>query len=232
MALIKRTKVYEEIVSQILSMVKERNLQVGDKLPSEKDLALMLGVSRMALREALSVLQASKFVEVKHGSGIYLMDYYDKLINTDIISMLVEKNNLLNMLEVRIGLETNGAYLAAQRANEKDIRDLDALLYKMDCAVNSADGFAVKEDFDFHLCLIKIPRNPVYIKIYNSIASAFYDALIYSYDTMSKRKRQTLVAVNEHRQVFEHIKNGDAESASHAMRSHLKNVEESIRSIL
>ena len=232
MALIKRTKVYEEIVSQILIMVKEKNLQVGDKLPSEKDLAFMLGVSRMALREALSVLQASKFVEVKHGSGIYLMDYYDKLIDSDMGSMLVEKNNLLNMLEVRIGLETNGAYLAALRANEKDIRDLDALLEKMDYAVNSADGFAVKEDFDFHLCLIKIPRNPVYIKIYNTIASAFYDALIYSYDTMSKRKRQTLVAVNEHRLVFDCIKNGEAESASQAMRSHLKNVEESIRSIL
>lgn len=232
MAIIKRTKVYEEIVSQIVSMVKEKDMQVGDKLPSEKELASMLGVSRMALREALSVLQASRFIKVKHGSGIYLMDYNDKLIDSAMGSMLVEKNNLLNTLEVRIGLETNGAYLAALRANEKDIRDLVILLEKMENAVNSSGGFAVKEDFDFHLSLIKIPRNPVYIKIYNTIASAFYDALKYSYDTMSQRKREPLVAVEEHRLILKHIKKGEAELASKAMRSHLKNVEQSIRSIL
>ena len=69
---IKKRKLYEDVIAGIEEMLQSNNMQPGDRLQSEKELALYFGVSKTAVREALSALQTAGLIEVKHGSGIYV----------------------------------------------------------------------------------------------------------------------------------------------------------------
>ncbi|MDK2822613.1 MAG: GntR family transcriptional regulator, transcriptional repressor for pyruvate dehydrogenase complex [Clostridia bacterium] len=227
---IKRNKLYEEVVNRIVEDIKQGEMQVGEKLPSEKELAKNFGVSRMAIREALSVLETAGVVEVKHGLGIFIKDINEELINPITQSLLCEKDSLLNILELRRGLETEGAYLAAFRATAEDIKELEEILEDMDADVRKG-GSAVDEDYKFHTTLIQATGNPIYIKVFNTITNIFYDGLKTSHSIIQKR-RSRLVVYNEHKVILDHIKNRQPEEAREAMRVHLKNVEYNLRKLI
>ena len=131
MAQIKKKKLYEEVIVGIQEMLRSNNLQTGDRLQSEKDLAIYFGVSKTAVREALSALQTAGLIEVKHGSGIYVRNVNEKLTNPLTMKLLTNRENLLRILELRKGLETEGVFLAAQRADEVDIARIKECLITM-----------------------------------------------------------------------------------------------------
>ena len=122
MTQIKKKKLYEEVIIGIEEMLKSNNMQPGDRLQSEKELSLYFGVSKTAVREALSALQTAGLIEVKHGSGIFVRDVNDKLTNPLTMKLLTNRENMLQIMELRKGLEPEGAYLAARRADRTFLR--------------------------------------------------------------------------------------------------------------
>lgn len=224
MKLIKRTKLYEEIILGIEEMIRANDMQPGDKLQSEKELAVHFGVSRMAIREALSALQSAGRIEVRHGSGIYIKDIGEELVNPITLQLLASKDNLLRILELRRGLETEGAYLAALRADSSDIAKLEDYLGKMAEEVKNG-GNAAFEDFKFHCALVKASHNPIFSTVFDTIANVFHEGLRSSHEYFRKNQGPRLVVLEEHRLIFECIKNRKPEEARKAMREHLESVE-------
>jgi GntR family transcriptional repressor for pyruvate dehydrogenase complex len=230
MTRIKKMKLYEEVMLGIEEMVKANNMQAGDKLQSEKELAAYFGVSRMAIREALSALQAAGLLEVKHGLGIFIADVNEKLTNPLTLKLLTNKENLLNILELRKGLETEGAFLAAHRADAADLKKLEEYLGLMADAINKGES-AGHEDFKFHCALMRATHNHIYSSVFDTIANVFHEGLMSSHEFFRVNQGPRLVVLEEHRLIFEFIRNRRPDKARDAMRKHLENVEVKLRRI-
>ncbi|MFZ7103825.1 MAG: FadR/GntR family transcriptional regulator [Peptococcaceae bacterium] len=219
--LIKRNKLYEEVVEKIIEMIKIKEITEGEKLPTEKELAAMFGVSRMAIREALSALQSSGVVEVKHGSGTYLKDVNDEVLIKPITRDLIsQKDNLLELLELRRGLDTEAVSLAAYRALNEHIVRLEDEFESTKKAVYEGK-MAVDEDFNFHFTIAQATQNQTFIKVYNTIANSYYEGFRSIHEILQQRLGPRIVIINEHEEILKYIKEREPELARVAMRKHL-----------
>jgi len=143
---IKRESTLEVIVQQIKDQIKKGILKPGEKLPSERELASLLGVSRTSVREAIKALSFSGYLEVIQGKGTYVLEMstkYDEIVN---FFSGFSNYSLDYLMEARIMLEGEFARLAALNASQEEI----------DLIENS---FVVK-DLEFHLTIAKATHNP------------------------------------------------------------------------
>lgn len=220
---ITRRKLYEEVVAGVLEMIKRSRLSQGDKIHSEKELSDLFGVSRMVIREALSALQANGILEVRHGSGIYLKNV-DDLFKGD-LNFLAGKQNILNILELRKGIEAEAAYLASIRSTADEQESLRKILNDMYEEIATGGG-ASETDYRFHLQLAQATHNPVYLKVFNeTVAANFYEVLKSSHTLFSRAFGPRLVIVGEHKEILNHIVGRRPNEARTAMWEHLDSVQ-------
>lgn len=232
MGSIERTKLYEKVISAILEMITREQMQRGDKLPSEKEMCEMFGVSRMAMREALSVLQSRDLIEVRHGSGAFLKDINEKLIAPININLRSGREQIFYLAELRKGVESEAAYLAASRAEESDIRNLLQILEDMRQDIYTEEG-ASKEDYQFHCAVIEAAHNPIYKKVFNDfIADNFFKVLNSSHPIFSRTLGPRLIVIDEHVEIVENIMHHRPEAARLSMWKHIDSVELKLRKIL
>lgn len=230
MTQIKKRKLYEEVILGIEEMLKSNNLQPGDRLPSEKELSLYFGVSKTAVREALSALQTAGLVEVKHGSGIYVRNVNDKLTNPLTMKLLTNRDNLLQILELRKGLESEGVFLAALRADETDIAKIKSCLIIMAEEIDRGEN-ASAGDFRFHCALMEATHNQAYSNVYDTIAGIFNEGMYSCHEYFSLHQGPRLVVLEEHRLIYDAIKKRQPEKARDMMRTHLDNVANNLRKL-
>ena len=167
----KQVRVFQNVAGQIEDAILENKYIPGNKLPPERELTEMLGVSRGTVREALRALEQKGLIEIKLGVGGGAVV---KSLSTDQISQSLsllirhQKVSLDHLAEFREGVEGNVAGLAAERAGKADIRLLKKLL---DEAKNYLDeGSSKWEEFvqvdeKMHIALPRIAQNPIYISV-------------------------------------------------------------------
>lgn len=227
---IKKKKLYEEVIAGIEEMLRSNSLKPGDRMQSERELALYFGVSKTAVREALSALQTAGVIEVRHGSGIYVRDVNEKLTHPLTLKILAQRESLLDILELRRGLETEGAYLAAERADADDIARIKESLIAM--ADNmERDGAGSAEDCLFHKALIRAAHNEAYGRVYDSIADIFRDGMTACHECLRLDTGRRQAVLEEHRLIYEAVKKRQPEKARELMRLHLDNSSDSLRQL-
>lgn len=223
---IRPKKISEEIVGQIKELITKGELGPGQKIPSERDLATMLGVSRPSVREAIMVLEAMGLVESRQGGGTFVRSLGQETI-TDPLSRLVEGDPRLqkSLTEVRMGLETWSAYLAASRATDDEIAEMKSLYATMEAQAASG-GWDPDVDARLHYSITAATHNTLQLHILESIRAVFqstiHDALIEFY----RREGYVDLLLRHHRQIVEAIADRDPEGARTAMIEHLRFVEE------
>ena len=117
-----RPKLYEQVVVRLREHVAASDLDVGDRLPPERELAERLGVSRASVRQAIVVLEVQGLVEVRHGGGTYLRE---RVLDSEPVEELVARRRRLpDVLEAREARETKLAELAAQRRTDDDLAEI------------------------------------------------------------------------------------------------------------
>lgn len=225
---ITKTKLYEEVIVGIEEMMRANHLQTGDRLQSEKELALYFGVSKTAVREALSALQTAGLIEVRQGSGIYVRSINEKLTNPLMMKLLMSRDNMLQILEVRKGMETEGVFLAAQRADATDIHRLQECLVGMAEKIEKGEN-AANGDFNFHCALIQAAHNPVYSNVFNTIVNVFHEGVYSSHEYFSLCDGPRRGVLEEHQRIFDAVNRQRPEEARELMRIHLENVEINLR---
>lgn len=220
---IKRTKLYEEVIKQIQNDIKSQKLKPGDRLPTEKELSKMYGVSKMTVREAMSALESAGLIQVRHGSGIFLNDINEKvLIEPLTLELLKEKNNLFNLLELRKGIESEAAYLAAIRASNDDIKNIQKCLQKMKKDIDKEN--IIMHDFNYHYAIVIATKNPVYIKAFKTITGIFQQGLKVTFKYLHENQENYLKMIDEHTAVFECLESRNSKQARLAMYEHLEKV--------
>ncbi len=220
-----------ELVEALGDRIRDGRLAIGDKLPTETAIMAEFGVSRTVVREAISKLQASGLVQTRHGIGTFVLGLNDApgfRISPEQFSTL---RDVIAVLELRIGVETEAAALAAQRRTDANLAQMRQALEAIAAAVEAGRD-AVGADFQFHLEVARASQNSHFADLMASLGSmiiprARLEAGDGPVDGPDEAQLQYLRRVNgEHASIYEAIANRDPDGARAAMRTHLANSRE------
>lgn len=221
---IKTKKIYEEVVEQLKMMLTEGKLKPGDKLPSERDMAESLGVSRASVREALTTLEAIGILEIKPGEGTFVKHTNDAETFAPLTLVLtVERNSGAQLMEVRRVLETEMAALAAERATEENLRKIEDLLIQMKDAHSPHD--AVETDLRFHFAIAEATQNKILVRLINTIADLMHHTFKGKREKMYAHSPSGQRVIREHEAIYQAIKKKAPEEARAKMLEHIDHVE-------
>lgn len=160
-------KLYQKVLRQLEELIKKGELNAGDKLPPERQLAECLGVSRPALKQALSSLEALGVIECRQGDGNYVQPLNKKLFNPVVLSFYEERGTMDDILEVRYILEVQVVKIVAQKASPEQIQLLYEIAEKMKGSHPLESRIALNNDF--HSTLVHFSGNPLLTAFYDSI---------------------------------------------------------------
>jgi GntR family transcriptional repressor for pyruvate dehydrogenase complex len=225
-------KISDEIIEQFKGLLSSGELKPGDELPSERELAESIGVSRPPLREALNALQALGLVEIRPRSKIIVRSLAEKSVQ-DPISLLIEEDTekLFELLEIRRAMENWVAYKAAQRANPEDIQKLEKLLKKdQDNLRHNRDD--AKTDADFHVTIALATHNTLFSHLMASCYYILWNTQKVSREKIFKKEGNRKLIASQHVKIFEAIREGAADRAAKEARNHIDFVERELRKVL
>ena len=217
-----------ELVEALGQRIRDGHLATGDKLPTEAAIMAEFGVSRTVVREAISKLQASGLVETRHGIGSFVRPLSEAGGHFRIArEQLGTLQDVIALLELRIGLETEAAGLAAQRRSEGNLAAMRSALRSFSDATAAGED-AVASDFAFHLEVARATQNRHYAALMLDLgASVIPRARLSGAEVLTDARRDYLRRVNsEHESILDAIAAGDADAARAAMRTHLANSRE------
>jgi GntR family transcriptional repressor for pyruvate dehydrogenase complex len=218
---VRRNRLYEEVAKQIERLILKK-FQPGDKLPSERDLAEMLRVSRGSIRDAIRSLELLGLVEARQGTGtIVRQTSADKLTNPFANALKRRKELVSELLDFRKMLEPPLAARAATRASSEEIIEMEDILRRQEQRQLQGDA-AVAEDTEFHYSVALASDNSVVLKVIDILMDLLRDTRARSLQ-VEGRPQKSLAG---HRRILAAIKRHDAEAARDAMRRHLEDVEE------
>ena len=221
---IKIKRITEEIVSQIREQIAKGELNAGDRLPSEREMAQQLGVSRPTVREALQVLEHTGFVEILQGSGTYIRDIGKQSL-TDPLQKLIQDSDqrYQEVYEFRIAIEVWAVGLAAQRIQKEELHKLEEIINAM--KTSRIEKKPVDElDAKFHLAIARASQNGIYYHVANTILHLYTQVARISHEQLflSENDQEELLA--DHTAIFKAIRSGDANRARALMLHHLNRV--------
>ncbi len=218
-----------ELVDSLGDRIRAGQLRAGDKLPTEAAIMAEFDVSRTVVREAISKLQAASLVETRHGIGTFVIGPGDGpsfKITPEQFSTL---QDVIAVLELRIGLETEAAGLAALRRSDENLAALRRALDAVIAAVENGED-SVAADFQFHLEIARATQNSHFAELMNTLGAQIIPrARLESAEpaALSAERLAYMRRVNaEHESILDAIASQDAESARAAMRTHLSNSRE------
>lgn len=229
---VKRTRVYEDIVAQLAAMVRKGEIRPGERLPAERELAQAFGVGRPTLRQALTVLAQAGVVEVLPGSGVFLRkpvpETPGEAGNAMAMLLMTEQQNLYDILELRIAIESEAAYLAAKRRTAEHVEKLKTAYHDL-CEAYTGRGIAIEEDYEFHFLVAAATGNPVILKVMVSLADLFLQQFKATTYYLYKEEGRVEAMLREHEEILLAIAEQRADEARAAMVRHLRRVSERLR---
>lgn len=222
-------RLYEQIVDRIENRILNGELEPGDKLPPEHELAKQFGVSRTAIREAMKALSQKGLIVVQPGRGTFVIDSTSSAVrhSIDLFVKIGSLDGIVALVEVREILEPEIAALAADRATAEEIADMQEAVEAMDNAMDDPDRF-IEADLDFHLALAKATHN--------MLIPILIDALVDLLREHRKRAASVKGGMERsqpyHKSILDAVKAGDASTARETMRGHLAQIRKEVESTL
>ena len=218
---VQKRRLYEDIVQQFHSLIRQGVLQHGARLPSERSLAEQFNVSRSSVREAIRSLELQGLVVIRRGSGTFINTEAIETVVALLASTLSAGNETMKeIFEVRHLLEPQIAAVAATRADASEVQRLTEILEEQQQQI-AKGATGVDADTAFHFALAAATHNSALLKV----VSAVEDILRLSRDRSLQEPGRAQRSLASHRQILEKVMAGDAEGARLAMEYHLTSVE-------
>ena len=207
----------EEVVQHLAGLILDGRLKPNEKLPSERDLAAQLGVSRTVIRSAVAVLIERGLVEVRSGRGTFVSTGSERTA-TNFLNLLVRRDqiSLAELIEARLFLEERVANLAARRAKEADAAELEQALGAMRESRHRPFAF-VEADLAFHEALARAAHNGIFVSFLGSIRGVLAEGMLLGSAVPGAAES----SVAEHAAILRAVRAGDAAAAERAMAEHL-----------
>jgi len=224
-------RLYESVIEQIMELIKRNELKPGDKLPPERELAEKLSISRGSLREAFRVLESRGLIKSKPGGGRFIREVNkDTLTNTENVILNLEKSSILELLEAREMFEVKIVELAAQRATAEDVKVIEKAFNRVSEKKgemkdrDTEDEEKTELDTEFHLAIARASHNFVFLNIMRLHCDLLKDTRKKTWQIPGRREKQH----EEHRAIFQSIKEHNSKKAVKVMLNHLSNIGKAI----
>jgi GntR family transcriptional regulator, transcriptional repressor for pyruvate dehydrogenase complex len=220
---IRKNRVHEEVAKQIERLILKK-LSPGDKLPGERELAELLGVSRSSIRDAIRRLELMGLVQPRQGAGTVVQEISAEALVTPLSNVIANKRQLVGeLLDFRKMLEPPLAARAAKHARLKEIAEMEEILRRQDKRVRRGEA-AIEEDTEFHYSIAMASGNSVVLKVLDVIMDMLRETRTRSLQTEGRPQK----SFAGHRRILAAIKRGNAEAAELAMRQHIEDVEKMV----
>ena len=212
-----------ELVSRLTADITAGKLLPGSKLPTEQEMIAAMGVSRTVVREAVAALRADGLVITRQGVGAFVADNASRpfRIRFDELRSLRE---VLDVMELRTGIEIETAGLAAERATPAQNKKIATALEAIERAIKR-DELAVDQDFAFHCSIAEGANNPQFLRFLEYLGRFIIPRRTVGVGSESVSGRRAYLATiqAEHRDIVDAINAGTVAPARAAMRAHLLN---------
>ncbi|NDW33413.1 FadR family transcriptional regulator [Yangia sp. PrR007] len=223
---LRKRRLADEIYAQILLQLSTGRYAIGDRLPTEKDMAAMYDVSRPVVREALQHLHNDGLIDARRGSGTFVT----RLPPSEMAHYTEDARiaQYMRAYEVRKSLECEAARLAALRINQSGLRRLRSTLEFMAETIRTSEG-VVEADFLFHLEIARATENDLFEKQLLFLKPDMMGTMRIAADiTLTREEARKRKVLQEHRDIYDAIRAGDGELAKMFMHYHLVNVRDRI----
>jgi GntR family transcriptional repressor for pyruvate dehydrogenase complex len=218
-----------ELVDRLSVEIIGGKLKPGSRLPTEQEMMSAMGVSRTVVREAVSALRSEGLVVTRQGVGAFVASDVDKRPFRIDPNGLGTIDEVLNVVELRMGVEIESAGLAAERGSAAQIKQIGGALAALDKAFARGDN-AIDEDVAFHRAIARATGNPQFIRFLEFLGRFVIPrrSIQVAADQRDQRAYHATIQ-DEHRTIFAGIEKRDGSAARAAMRRHLSNSRERYR---
>ncbi|HEX2926884.1 MAG TPA: FadR/GntR family transcriptional regulator [Ruminiclostridium sp.] len=214
-----RQSISEQVFEQLKEQIFNNEWRSGEKIPSENDLAVSLGVSRVTVRHALQKLTALGLIETRFGEGSFIREAAPGISMNPLIPIAyLNENSLQEILEYRRVLEGNVAELATKKASAEDIAKLEEAYRSMEQVKDDLELFS-KADLNFHLLLAQMTKNSLIIQTFH----IFNDVLNHAFAQIVT-KRGNSAGIYYHKLLLEAVKGGKAIEVKRIMDEHMEDL--------
>ncbi len=218
LAPIERTTVVDEIVKRLESLIRERRLKPGDKLPSERELMHQLGVGRSSLREAIKALRAIGVIEVSVGEGMFVGRGQTSLLSKPLAwGLLLSERSVEEVIEARICVESKLAALAAERATDDEIAAIGDCLAALRASMHDAEEYG-RRDFEFHMAIARAGHNQILANVVESLRQILYMWMVEVFAALPDRAD----SIADHEAMYEAIRARDPDKARRVIETSMQ----------
>lgn len=233
----KNVKISQKIVEQIKGIILSGGLQPGDRLPKEQDMSEMLGVSRPTLREALTVLETIGLIEVRPREGSIVKSVVHQSIQEPIQGMIdVDPTKVLELFEVRVKIDSEGAAMAAERATENDLKTIANYAEQLEQQVKGKKSILDIGPSKLYqktfFAIADATHNSIYAHYMKSVWTLLEGAIPYSRQKLLNVPNISKKLMQQYRQIVTLVTERKANPARKAVIKHLDFVGEQLRRVI
>jgi GntR family transcriptional repressor for pyruvate dehydrogenase complex len=208
----------KQVVGYVRRLIEGGEFKAGDKLPPEREMARVVGVSRASVRAGLRSLATVGVVEARRGAGTFVADG-PPLFDVNPLSLFSALHGIpqRELFETRRVIEIDLAGLAAERAGAEDLAAISEEVMEMFASLDDVHRFLV-HDIRFHRSVAAAARNPLLAAIMEMVADLFYDQRTATVDGWQGAAE----AAEQHRRIYQAIRAGNVDKARFGMGEHLR----------
>ena len=224
---VQQEKLAQGVVRQIELLILRGLLRPGERLPSERELAERMGVSRPSLREAIAELQTRGLLDSRAGSGVFVADMLESTFSKALIELFASHEEaVFDYVSFRRDLEGMAAEREARYGSDTDLMVIDTVYKKMETAhskKNPADEAAL--DAEFHLAIIEASHNIIMLHTMRAMFDLLKAGVFYNRQQMFRQRTTRDTLLDQHRAINAAIQERDPVAARAAAEAHMSYVE-------
>jgi GntR family transcriptional regulator, transcriptional repressor for pyruvate dehydrogenase complex len=223
-------KLSQAVIVQIEQLILRGILRPGERLPSERDMAERMGVSRPSLRDAIADLSARGLLISRPGAGVFVADVIDSTFSDALIHLFSTHDEaVLDFISFRRDMEGLACQRASQVGSETDLKVIDTIFKKMEAAHLKRDPTDEAQlDADFHMAIIEASHNVVMLHMMRSMFQLLRQGVFYNRQVMFKNRVTRDQILDQHRAMNTAIQERDPVAARAAISAHMDYVEVSL----
>lgn len=220
-------KLSTAVVRQVEELILKGILQPGKRLPSERELASRLDVSRPSLRDAIGQLQEAGLLIAKPGAGIFVADVLGSAFSPALLALFSRHEDAaMDYLSFRRDMEGLAAERAARLGSDTDLAVISAVFEKMEQTNGPEDEANL--DAQFHMAIIEASHNVVMLHMMRSMYELLRGGVFYNRQVMFKQQTKRAVLLDQHRAIHDALIARNAEGARLAVEAHMNYVERAL----
>jgi GntR family transcriptional repressor for pyruvate dehydrogenase complex len=223
-------RISDQVFDQLRELIFRGDFQPGQKIMTERELATALNVSRNSVREAINKLVALRFLEQRQGQGTFVRSM-DETVKIPLATVMETQDaSLIDLLEMRMGIECTAASLAARRANADDLKAIEKALQEMEA--DTADGgLGTEGDLTFHMAIASATKNPLQVYIMKNVSEFLHVGIRENLLHLYQDPANIVEILKQHKAVYRAIRSSDADAAFNAMKNHIDYVIDFFKSL-